>query len=97
MTETAKYSIVGLVDKFDEQGNITGQYEIGSVQELTLNRGSACVDAGTCSLVEEAAELDATGEGDAVTTDESSEVDSTQDLDATDETGEASEDKSAEL
>ena len=50
--EVAKYKITGLVDIFDEQNNITGQFEIGSVQELPVEYGTKCVEAGQAELVE---------------------------------------------
>ncbi len=49
--ETAKYKITGLVDIFDEQNNITGQYPIGSVQELTIERGTKAVADGAAEAV----------------------------------------------
>ncbi len=52
-SETAMYKVTGLVDIFDEQGNITGQYPVGSVQELTIERGQAAVDAGQAELATE--------------------------------------------
>lgn len=54
--EVAKYKITGLVDKFDEQMIITGQLPIGSVQELPVEYGNKCVEAGTAELVPETAE-----------------------------------------
>lgn len=50
--QTAKYTITGLVDIFDEQGNITGQFEIGSTQELPMEYGTRCVENGLAELVE---------------------------------------------
>lgn len=81
--ETAKYKVTGLVDIFDEQGQITGQYPIGSVQELTIARGTAAVEAGQAELFDEDAaealgETGATGEG---------EVEETLDEDDENETG----------
>ena len=49
--ETAKYKIVGLVDKYDEQGNITGQYPVGSVQELPVEQGVNEVAEGRAEAV----------------------------------------------
>lgn len=48
--ETAKYTITGLVDQFDEQNNITGQYPIGSVQELPVEFGNKEVEAGRAEI-----------------------------------------------
>jgi len=51
---TAKYKITGLVeDTAGVQGNSNGQFEVGSVQELPLEVGAKCVEAGTCELVED--------------------------------------------
>ncbi len=78
--ETQKYTIVGLVDMFDEQNNIIGQYPVGSVQELPVEFGNKEVELGRAELyVEDAAgdevpeadmnleedeEIDASGEED---------------------------------
>lgn len=51
MIETAKYRITGLVDIFDEQGVITGQYPVGSVQELSVEAGVAAVADGRAEAV----------------------------------------------
>lgn len=48
--ETQKYTIIGLVDEFDEQGNITGQLPIGSVQELPVEIGNPAVEDGRAEL-----------------------------------------------
>lgn len=50
--ETAKYEITGLVDFRDEQGNIRGQFPIGSIQELPVFAGDAAVEAGQATRVE---------------------------------------------
>lgn len=50
--ETQKYTITGLVDFSDEQGNITGQYPIGSVQELPVEFGDAAVEDGRAEAYE---------------------------------------------
>jgi hypothetical protein len=56
--EFAKYKILGLVDKFDDQMVITGQLPIGSIQELPVSYGSKCVEEGTAELaVEEETEV----------------------------------------
>lgn len=57
MIETAHYRITGLVDIFDEQNNITGQFPIGSIQELPIETGDAAVSDGRAESVsdEEAA------------------------------------------
>lgn len=41
--ETAEYEITGLVDTFDEQGNITGQLPVGSIQTLPVVVGDKAV------------------------------------------------------
>lgn len=84
--ETQKYTITGLVDIFDEQNNITGQYPIGSVQELAVDKGNAAVEAGTAELyVEDEAEAAAEqSDADADTTttpEEEEEVDAAGDED----------------
>ncbi len=69
--ETAKYRITGLVDIFDEQHNITGQFPIGSIQELPVEVGMKCVEEGTAEAVgseedgEEDADTTPAGEEDA--------------------------------
>lgn len=50
--ETAQYVITGLVDTYDEQHNITGQYPIGSEQELPIEFGDAAVEDGRATRVE---------------------------------------------
>jgi len=52
MIETAKYTITGLVDHFDEQGNIVGQFPIGSEQELPVHIGQKAVEEGNATLIE---------------------------------------------
>jgi hypothetical protein len=54
--ETQKYTITGLVDIFDEQGNIVGQYPIGSVQELPVEFGDAAVEDGRAEVFGEVEE-----------------------------------------
>lgn len=49
--EVANYRITGLVDKFDEQMNIIGQFEIGSVQELPVEVGTKLVADGRAEAV----------------------------------------------
>ncbi len=49
--ETAFYRITGLVDAFDEQGNIVSQYPVGSKQELPVDRGTAAVEAGQAEAI----------------------------------------------
>lgn len=49
--ETATYKITGLVDVFNEQGEITGQLPIGSEQELPVEYGDKCVENGTAEKV----------------------------------------------
>ncbi len=51
--EVAKYRITGLVDIFDEQMNIKGQFPIGSIQELPVEYGSKAVEDGRAELVTE--------------------------------------------
>lgn len=83
--ETANYKITGLVDIFDEQGQITGQYPVGSIQELDVDKGIAAVEAGQAEAVgseEIGTDIDEGAEQDA-------DIDA--DEDATGETGEASE------
>lgn len=50
--ETAEYTITGLVDTMDEQGNITGQLPIGSVQTLPVVVGDKAVADGRAEKVE---------------------------------------------
>lgn len=50
--EIGSYEITGLVDIFDEQNNITGQFPIGSVQELPAEYGDRMVDEGNATRVE---------------------------------------------
>lgn len=50
--ETATYAITGLVDIFDEQGVIRGQYPVGSEQVLPVDRGDAAVESGNATRVE---------------------------------------------
>ena len=50
--ETKKYTITGLVDYTDEQGNIVGQLEVGSVQELPVSVGDAAVADGRAEVFE---------------------------------------------
>lgn len=54
--DTAKYRITGLVDIFDEQNVITGQYPVGSVQKLTVVRGDEAIQRGAAELVPEGEE-----------------------------------------
>lgn len=58
--ETATYKITGLVDIFDEQMNITGQFPVGSVQELPVEYGTRMVAEGQAEAV--APEGDVIGE-----------------------------------
>ncbi len=96
--ETAKYKITGLVDIFDEQHNITGQYPIGSVQELSVEQGTKAVADGVAEAVG-ADELDNTrGASDPESSQPAPEgetgetVDETEDEDSDDEpTGETGE------
>ncbi len=48
----ARYRITGLVDHFDEQGNILGQLPTGSLQELPVEYGDRCVDQGQAEKVD---------------------------------------------
>lgn len=50
--ELAKYRITGLVDIFDEQGVIRGQFPIGSIQELPTEYGDVAVDDGRAEKVD---------------------------------------------
>ncbi len=45
-TEKASFTIIGLVDIFDPQGNIVGQYPVGSVQQLDVEFGDKQVELG---------------------------------------------------
>lgn len=47
------YRITGLVDAFDEQGNIISQYPVGSRQELTVEYGDKQVELGQAERIEE--------------------------------------------
>ena len=48
----AQYRITGMVDQFDEQGVIRGQYAAGSIQTLPETVGDAAVEAGQASKVQ---------------------------------------------
>lgn len=68
--QKAKYKITGLVETFDENGSKTGEFPIGSVQELPIEAGTKAIEAGNAELVieEEAAEEStATGEAESST------------------------------
>lgn len=54
--ETAMYRITGLVDIFDEQGQITGQFDVGSEQELPVSVGDAAVLDGRAERIDTAVE-----------------------------------------
>lgn len=74
--EVRKYTITGLVDYTDEQGNIVGQFEVGSVQELPVFVGDKAVAAGQAEVFEgdEEVEEEAAGgddDADTTTTDDS--------------------------
>lgn len=49
--EVARYRITGLVDIFDEQGVITGQFPVGSIQELPVAVGTKAVADGQAEAV----------------------------------------------
>lgn len=49
--EVAEYRITGLVDYFDEQNNIQGQFPVGSVQELPVEYGDRMVEEGQAEAV----------------------------------------------
>lgn len=49
-SQTEAFKIIGLVDIFDEQGNITGQYPIGSVQHLPVEFGNKEVELGRAEI-----------------------------------------------
>lgn len=83
--EKAAYKVTGLVDIFDEQGQITGQYPVGSVQMLTIARGQAAVDAGQAEEATEEEADEATGE---TGEDEATDDDAEDDENATGATGE---------
>lgn len=83
--ETANYKITGLVDIFDEQGQITGQYPVGSIQELDVDKGIAAVEAGQAEAVGDEEIGKEVDEG----TDQDADLDA--DDDATGETGETGE------
>lgn len=92
--ETANYKITGLVDIFDEQGQIRGQYPVGSVQELTVERGNAAIEAGQAELTDESpVSAEDTGGTEAeaeaeVEVEETEESDEDADDEVTGETGE---------
>lgn len=75
--EVRKYTITGLVDYTDEQGNIVGQFEVGSVQELPVFVGDKAVAAGQAEVFEGEEEVDeeAAGGDDTTTTDETNTPD----------------------
>lgn len=50
--QVAKYKITGLVDYFDEQGVVAGQFPIGSEQELPVEVGQKHVESGNAELIE---------------------------------------------
>lgn len=54
VVETAKYKITGLVDIYDEQMNIIGQFPIGSIQELPVEVGTNAVAEGRAEAVSDA-------------------------------------------
>lgn len=87
-SETAKYKVTGLVDIFDEQGQITGQYPVGSVQELTIERGTAAVDAGQAELADDSEDAGGGGAGATGEDDATDEDDAEDDENATGATGE---------
>ncbi len=81
------YKITGLVDMFDEGGNIIGQYPVGSIQKLTVKRGNVAVEAGQAEVTDEqATDADAADADDSET--DLDETDEDADEDATGETGE---------
>lgn len=86
--ETAKYLITGLVDIFDEQGQITGQFPIGSVQELPVEVGDKAVEAGTAELAGAEGDEETVGEVEEET---AGEEEVAGDDTATGETGESEE------
>lgn len=88
--ETKKYTITGLVDTFDEQGNITGQFAVGSVQELPVEFGDAAVADGRAELFE-GEEAEVAGD-DTTTAPAGDDSDSDEDEDESDEDEEESED-----
>ncbi len=51
--EVARYRILGLVDYTDAQGNIVGQYKVGSIQEIPVEVGTAAVADGRAEPVGE--------------------------------------------
>lgn len=80
--ETAKYEIIGLVDIFDEQRNITGQFPIGSIQEMPVEYGDEQVKLGHAKRVEEVAASTEEKEDGAP---ESGSLDADEDEDSDDE------------
>lgn len=50
--ELGKYKITGLVDYTDEQGNIRGQLEKDSIQEVPVALGDSWVEAGQAERVQ---------------------------------------------
>lgn len=87
--ETRSYKITGLVDQFDEQNNITGQYPVGSVQLLPVEFGDKEVELGHAEVYEgedvdeeetatgetgEAGDADEDGEGEGDDEDDDEEV-----------------------
>lgn len=50
--ELGKYLITGLVDYTDEQGNIKGQLEKDSIQEVPVALGDSWVEAGQAEKVQ---------------------------------------------
>lgn len=50
--DVAKYKITGLVDYFDEQGNIAGQFTRGSIQYLPKEVGDRAVEDGQAEMVQ---------------------------------------------
>jgi len=80
MIETAKYRITGLVDIFDEQGVITGQYPVGSVQELSVEAGTKAVAEGRAEAVSD--EEAGAGENTTASKDADADADKNDDEDA---------------
>ncbi len=50
---TANYKITGLVDVFDEQGIIKGQFPVDSIQELPVVYGDRMVEEGQAEKITE--------------------------------------------
>lgn len=50
---TASYKIIGLVDVFDEQGIIKGQFPVDSIQELPVVYGDRMVEEGQAEKITE--------------------------------------------